>query len=208
MATDHFQKHFFKDNQVDWNFNVLFNDPAVSKLAEAYAKVIRHPGLYDPIPPQWLHATILRVGLVEDYSEAEMLAVAAKLQQNLAGLSLPEFSFDSWWLWDGNVVLHISPDDEFSKIYDQVVAALEAVVGPERAAKSPHGRFVAHTSLAYTKTHTQEQEINRQLANHASPAASFKAHSVSLIRQWPTNGHYEWEVVQDIPIGKKDTAIE
>jgi 2'-5' RNA ligase len=203
MALDHFEKHFYKNNQIDWNFNVLFDgQPAVTAMAEQYAKIIQYPGLYKPIPPQWLHATILRVGLIDDYSEAEMLAVAAKLQQSLAELNLPQFSFDSWWLWGGNVTLHISPDDEFTKIYDHVIAALESVVGPDRTAKSPHGNFVAHTTLAYTKTHDKEQEIHAQLVASPIKPASFSTKNLSLIKQWPTAGHYEWEVIKEIPIGQ------
>jgi len=202
MAIDHFERHFRKKNQIDWNFNLVFDgQPAVAEMAREYAKIIRHPGLYDPIPVEWLHATILRVGLTDDYTEAEMLAVAAKLQESLAALTLPEFYFDSWWLWSGGVVLHISPDDEFSKLYDCVIEALEQVVGTERTTHSPHGRFIAHMGLAYPKTHNKEYEIHEQLVAHPVKPAKFRAVSMPLIRQWPTNGHYEWEVVEDIKIG-------
>jgi hypothetical protein len=202
MATDHFQKHYYKKEQVDWNFNVLFDgQSAVAKMAQEYSPALEHPGLYAPISVQWLHSTILRVGLVEDYTEAEMLAVADKLQKSLSGLKLPEFVFDSWWLWGGNVVLHISPDDQFSKIYDAVIVALESVVGSRRTTKTPHGSFIAHTSLVYTKTHDQEKEIHDQLVTHPVKPVTFRATGLSLIKQWPTDGHYEWEIVKSIPIG-------
>lgn len=192
-----------KTAKVDWNFNLVFDgQPAVAEMVREYAKVIRHPGLYDPIPTEWLHATILRVGLTDDYTEEEMLAVAAKLQESLAELVLPEFSFDSWWLWSGGVVLHISPDDEFTKLYDHVVKALEQVVGPERTTRSPHGSFMAHMGLAYPKTHNKEYEIHEQLVEYPVKPAKFRATNMPLIRQWPTNGHYEWEVVKDIKVGK------
>jgi 2'-5' RNA ligase len=170
-------------------------------MAEEYAEALQHPGLYKPVPPQWLHSTILRIGLVDDYTETEMLAVVDKLQERLANLKLPEFFFDSWWLWGGNVVFHISPDDQFTKIYDEVIAALEAVVGSDRATKSPHGGFIAHTSLVYSKTHNREREIHDWLLDNPVKPAHFRANSLSLIKQWPIDGHYEWEVVRDIPLG-------
>lgn len=121
MAQDHFEKHSYQRGKIDWNFNITFADqPEVAALAKAYAPIIRHPGLYDPIPPEWLHATILRVGTTEEYTEAEMLAVAQKVQDELAKMSFPEFAFDSWWLWGGGVALHISPDDAFGKLYEVV----------------------------------------------------------------------------------------
>jgi|GEM_PF-1901112 2'-5' RNA ligase len=204
MAIDHFERHFYKKDQVDWNFNLIFDgQPAVADMAQEYAKIIRHPGLYDPIPVEWLHATILRIGLTDDYTESEMLAVAAKVQASVAGLDLPEFSFDSWWLWSGGIVLHITPDDEFGKLYDHVLAALEAVVGPKRATRSPHGTLIAHTSLAYPKTYRTEYEVMEQLLAQPVRPAKFRATHMPLIRTWPTNGHYEWEIVQDITIGKQ-----
>lgn len=204
MATDHFLKRRLKENQIDWNFNVIFEgQPAVEEMVRKYAPALRHPGLYDPIPAQWLHATILSMGTVEDFTEQEMLAVADKLEPLLANLNLPVFNFDSWWLWGGNMVLHISPEDEFTKIYDAVIRAAEQVVGPERTPRSPHGNFIAHTSLAYTRTHDKEQELHRQLVNHpVVTPASFKVTHLPLLRQWAHNGHYEWEIIKKIPIGQ------
>jgi 2'-5' RNA ligase len=203
MATDHFKKHARK-SPVDWNFNVLFHSqPAIDKMRQQYASVIKDAELYDPIPTPWLHATILRVGLLEEYTEAEMLTVADKLQTSLAGLKLPTFSFDSWWLWGGNVGLHISPGDEFGQIYQHTAAALESVVGSQRATKTPHGGFIPHTSMAYTKDHTAEQdrELHQKLVANPVQPASFEVKNLSLIKQWPKDGHYEWEIIREIPIG-------
>ncbi len=77
MAIDHFIKHKWSRERTDWNFNILFNDqPQVAGLASQYAPLVKHPGLDDPVPGQWLHATVLRVGFLEDFPEAERLAVA------------------------------------------------------------------------------------------------------------------------------------
>lgn len=202
MAVDHFEKHEHPPGSKDWNFNVLFDgQPAVAQMAEQYAEALEHPGLYKPIPAQWLHSTILRVGLLEEFTDAEMLAVAGQLQASLAELSLPEFVFDSWWLWGSNVVFHISPDDKFNQIYDHVIAALQSVVGPNRIQTNKHG-FMAHMTLAYTKTHDKEREIHQRLLAHPVKPSAFRVSHLSLIKQWPTDGHYEWEMVRNIPIGQ------
>jgi len=47
-------------------------------------------------------------------------------------------------------------------------------------------------------THDNEDEIHAQLAaSHIESAQSNVTH-MPLIRQWPIDGHYEWEVVKDI----------
>ena len=205
MAKDHFETHYYQKDKVDWNFNILFtNQRDVKLMADEYAPILQHPGLYDPIPSQWLHSTILRVGLTDDFTEAEMLMVADRLAPKLARLDLPEFIFDSWWLWGGNVVLHITPSDRYSQIYDCAIEALRNVVGDERTLKSPYGSFIPRVALAYSRNYHQERQINDQLTKNPVLPASFQATNLSLIRQWPTDGHYEWEIVRELPIGSLD----
>ena len=184
---------------MDWNFNVTYNDqPAVAAMAEEYKDLIEHPGLYPAIPPEWLHATILRVGTTDEYSEEEMLSVAEEVQTEVAGLTLPKFTFARWSLLEGNVCFHLTPEDEFTKLHDIVIASLKKVIGLDRVAKSSTGNFFPHTNLAYTKTHENEGEIHDSLAaSHIEPA-TFEVKHMPLIRQWPTDGHYKWEVVKDI----------
>lgn len=199
MAKDHFELHNYQTNRVDWNFNIFFSGQSdVERMVNEYTPVLDHAGLYKPIPSKWLHSTILRVGLASDFSEQEMLAITDILQQKLTTLHLPEFVFDSWWLWGGNVVLHISPEDAYVTIYDTVMDAAKQVVGAERIAR--HGDFIPHVTLAYSKAHNDEIAINQRLFENPVKPARFRATELSLIRQWPTDGHYEWEVVRTLPI--------
>ena len=199
MATDHFEKRQLLPGQIDWNFNLIFaGNPDVSRMAEQYAPFLTYPGLYKPAPSEWLHSTILRVGTTDEFSEAEMRAVAAKVQENVDGIRLPEFRFDSWWLLFGNVVFHISPDDELTKLYDVVTVALTEVVGAERTSKTPHGRFLAHSTFAYAKSHQNEHDLHDRLTEARIEPARFRATQMPLIRQWPVDGHYEWEIVEQV----------
>ncbi|MFZ1483728.1 MAG: 2'-5' RNA ligase family protein [Candidatus Saccharimonadales bacterium] len=201
MAQDHFKRHNHYDGVVDWNFNVVYaNQPSVRAMADAYAPIITRPELYDPIPTEWLHATILRVGRLEDYTETEMLAVAAKVQDAVADLSLPEFHFGDQVMIYGNVCFRVEPGSELQKLYDIVAESLEDVVGPERATKTPYQHFIAHTSLAYTKAQNNEADIEARLSAANVESAKFKIVNMPLIKQRPVNGHYEWEIVKDIAL--------
>lgn len=199
MAEDHFKRHNHYDGVVDWNFNVVYQqDPAVVAMAQAYAPLLKRPEFYEPIPTEWLHATILRVGPLEDYTETEMLAVAELVQQKLEGIQFSEFNFGHYVLVHGNVCFKIEPESELEKLYIAVTESLEKVVGADRATKSPYGEFIAHTSLAYTKDQDNEAEIDGMLNRVNIASAKFKISHMPLIKQRPINGHYEWEVVRDI----------
>lgn len=204
MALDHFERHSSDENHISWSLNVLFhNEEDIVRMADEYAPLLDHPGLYDPTDPKWFHSTILKIGSVEDFSEEEVFKIADHLAPKLAKLSLPAFMFDSWWQWgSGNIVLHISPQDQYIPIYEAAESSVEAVLGKERATKAPFGRFIPHVALAYTKTHHDELIIGQQLSSKLIKPATFHVKSVSLVRQHPTNGHYEWDIARDIPIGQ------
>lgn len=204
MAVDHFLRYEGKTPVVDWNFNIDYRDqPEVAAMAEKYATVLRNvTGLHEPIPANWLHTTVLRIGLVSDYTEHEVLAMADVLASRMHDVKLPQFVFDPWWLWDGNVVLHISPEDAFMPIHEIVRQSVTDIVGPERTAQPKYGRYIPHMTLAYTKSHHHEQEIHDILETNLVASARFRATNLVLIRQQPIRGRYEWEAVRTVPIGK------
>lgn len=207
MAVDHFEEYRSMLHSPWWNFNVLFNDqPAVEQMVKAYAKPLQHPGLYPPIPAMWLHATILAVGQVNDFSEQQMLAVAETLQPKLSALELPEFIFDPWWIL-GSIELHITPGDQFAKIYHLVEESLMTVVGPDKTRQTSDGRFKSHVTLAYSKTHQREHEIHKQLSDNPVQPASFRVDKLSLVKQHRKDGHYEWNVFKDLHIGSTTSAL-
>lgn len=202
MAKDHFKEHSYQKDGIDWNFNILVGEQSdVMRMANDYAPaLLACEGLYDPIPLAWLHMTILRVGLTSEFTESEMDRVADVLELKLSHIQLPELIFDSWWQWGGNIVFHISPHDELSKVYDAVVEALREVVGEDRARVTPHGHFIPHVTVAYTKDHHNELATSKTLSGvHVKPA-KFRAPRIALIRQWPTEGHYEWEIIRELAI--------
>jgi hypothetical protein len=201
MAQDHFERHGHHVGVIDWNFNVVFDEqPSIVEMAKAYRPFLQKPELYEPIPDKWLHATILKVGTTEQYTEDEMLAVAEKVQNRLSGIKFPRFHFGDLKIIHGNVAFAIEPEKELEKLYIAVSESLEEVVGAERTTQPPYGHFLAHCSLVYTKNRKNEAETEAELRAANITPASFHIHHMPLITQKPTNGHYEWEIVKDIVV--------
>jgi 2'-5' RNA ligase len=200
MAIDHFKKRYaFQEGRSDWNFNILFEgQPQVAKMAAGYADAIDHPGLYPPIPAQWLHMTVLRAGYTTDFTDDEMSAVAAALKPEFAAMKTPELVLGPWWIW-GGPVLHVTPEGPMLEIFDAILKAMEGVVGKKRAPKPQ--RFIPHVTLAYCRDYDDEQGLHARLSRTDVEPAAFRADKLSLIKQWPTPPFYSWDVVEDIPIG-------
>jgi 2'-5' RNA ligase len=212
MAIDHFAKHAYQSGRSDWNFNITFRDQLdVARMLDEYGKIIAPVSklLYAPIPLQWLHLTILRAGFFEDFSVSEMQTVAQKLEPIFANFDLSELAFDSWWLLYGNVILHVSPGDKIEQCYNAIVDMIHETLGADRLKipLGPHGSFTPHVTLAYTKSHHRELELNAALSTQLIKPAHFKIEKVSLLRQWPADGHYEWDVIREIPVGKPSARM-
>ena len=202
MAIDHFIRYKAHVKRIDWNFNILFNDqPQVAELAHQYAPLLNHPGLHKPIPAEWLHATVLRVGFLEEFSQDEMLAVAEKLELQLANIKMPQLMLGQWWIWNGGPVLHITPDTELQELFDLLVDALIEVVGRQRLPEKL--QFIPHVTLAYPKTHHDELGLYKKLQSHLIDGVLMRAQSVSLIKQHIEDDYYAWEIVKDIPISQE-----
>ncbi|MFI5271026.1 MAG: 2'-5' RNA ligase family protein [Candidatus Saccharimonadales bacterium] len=203
MAIDHFIKHKAQVGRTDWNFNILFNDqPQVAELVSKYAPLLQHPGLHKPVPDEWLHATVLRVGFLEEFTEAEMLAVVAKLEPKFAIMQMPKLMLGQWWLWGGNPCLHFTPDDPLKGVYDCLIEAVVAVVGEDRWQNQWSDRFMPHITLAYSKTYDDEIGLYKQLQSKSLEGVEIRANNFSLIKQQIVDDYYAWEVVKDLPIGQ------
>jgi 2'-5' RNA ligase len=150
MAEDHFTTNMWKPNEVDWHFLIrLNNQTQLRDMVKRYAKIYDHPGLYPPIPFEWLHMTILRIGNVANITDQEMNDVLEQLFPALEMLHVPELLLGPWWLWTGSVVLHVTPEEPITHLFNAVTKVLSAVVG-EKAPKPdgfiPHVTFVVRPS--------------------------------------------------------------
>jgi hypothetical protein len=204
MVDDHFAKHSYQFGRSDWNFNIVFSDlPKVLDFARSFqSKIAEFPEkFYTSIPPKWLHSTILRAGFYEDFSKEDMAKVVENLRPKLASLSLPNFTFSKLTA-DDNILLHISPEKDVNQIFQIVVDAMHEVLGPDCLAGplGAYDTFRAHMALAYTKNRDFDEKVGQVLPLENPP--SFQIKKLTLARQWAADGHYEWEVLDEIPIGK------
>lgn len=201
VARDHFRRHAYQDGHVDWNFNVLFNDqPEIARMAKAYAPYIRHPGLYPPVPGEWLHMTVLRAGYTTEYTDAEMAAVAGILETRLKSMKTPGMTLGPWRIWKGGgPVLRVVPEDPMIDIFNAILASMKKVVGSSRTPKPPD--FIPHVTLAYNRDYDRPGELRDLLMASSIEPVRFKVGALSLIKQEQTPPFYRWHIVRDIPVG-------
>ncbi|RIT42397.1 2'-5' RNA ligase family protein [Mycobacteroides abscessus] len=202
MAIDHFLKHQRARTRTDWNFNILFDDqPQVAHYARQYRQPLDHAGLYPAVPGRWLHATVLRIGFIDAFSEDELLVVAARLEPKLAALKMPAFLLGQWWIWGGNPCIHFTPEDPLRELYDLVAEELVAVVGNDRLPQLS-ASFTPHVSLAYSKTYHDETGLFNAMQSTRVQAVPVRVNRLSLVKQHVRNHFYAWDIVKEIPVGQ------
>ncbi len=198
MATDFFKKHPWGVGQIDWHFLVIFDkQPQIKELAEAYKPLLQHPGLYPPIPAQWLHATLLRVGSIEIISEESMEEVAQLIQKRSRDLTVPELTLDSPWVWSGSVCLSVNPGEPMKNLFKIIEAATTEVLKDK--APTPE-KFVPHVTLAYPRDTNDDEGIEKQLKQAQVDPMKFVPTELCLVKQRQTPPYYQWEVITRIPL--------
>jgi 2'-5' RNA ligase len=181
MAEDHFTTNMWKPNEVDWHFLIRLNNQSqLRDMVTRYAIIYDHPGLYPPIPFEWLHMTILRIGSVANITDQEMNDVLEQLVPALAMLHVPALLLGPWWLWTGSVVLHVTPEEPVTHLFNAVTKVLNTVVG-EKAPKPD--RFIPHVTLAYARTYQQEREVHQQLCAQWIDPTPLHITSLSLVKE-------------------------
>lgn len=148
----------------------------------------------------WLHATILRVGFFDDFSEDEMLTVLHRLEPTLAAMKVPKLLLGQWWIWGGNPCVHFTPDEPLNAIFKEVLSEVSAVVGTDRLAQSLN--FIPHITLAYSKTYSDKHGLFIQLQNQRIDAVPVRINRLSLIKQYVIDNYYAWDVIREIPVGQ------
>lgn len=198
MAEDHFQTHRWTTGETRWAFHLLFDSqPQVHALVDQFQPILNHSTLYPRIPRQWLHATILTVKNNSEITRATIDRVCELLQPKLNEIVVPELTVGSPWVWDGSVVLRITPGEELEKIY---AAVLESVNEYVDTAVPATNRFIPHMTLAYARSSDDETGLEAKVGEMSIEPVSFVARSLSLVRQCQMESDYRWELVQKLPL--------
>jgi 2'-5' RNA ligase len=203
VIIDHFVDNSYVPigvSRVDWNFNVLLTDISqIRKMLASFAEPLTDSAFYDPIPAVWAHITILRVNLEWEICEQDMKAVCNKLKTALSSQAPIVCRFGQHRFDGGTVILDIEPRLKLMDIFDLVMETCVDVLGHDRVAP-PRAPFNPHLSLVYGRTQeiTDQKIIIDRLREKNIQLPTFTVDSMSLIKQWPIDGHYEWKVIEEV----------
>ncbi|HEX3387990.1 MAG TPA: 2'-5' RNA ligase family protein [Streptosporangiaceae bacterium] len=186
--------------QVQLYWHVLMRDqPQVRALAAvARGRLSGFSGLHFT-PEQWLHLSVLRVGLTTDFAHDEVEAMVGQARPLLQRLSPVTFTLGQVLYHPEAITLGARPGDALDAVAGAVRQA--AASTPARSADVTNPPWIPHVTLAYS---TQDQPADPIIAalGRELPECPVTIDAIHLIAQHGPERAWNWQSLARIALGR------
>jgi 2'-5' RNA ligase len=187
-------------------FHVTFDRATVSggddlrRLAAGYQAGLAGCSGMDPIPLQWLHLTMQRVGFTDEVRDHDAAAIAAAARRHCALLEPIDLVFGAVTVWEEAVVLQPEPAEPVRLLRQAVRATIAEVLGAGAVAKREDD-FTPHVSLAYISQDGPAAPVVEVMERSTLAPARVRVRAASLIVIDRDERVYRWRVHTVLPLG-------
>lgn len=196
---NHFTTNSWPRGEVRWHLHVLPDDN-VRDMVASHSDDLKSSGLL-PIPPEWLHMTILQIGSTRQVTDAQAGDIVRMLGPVCAAMRVPRLVAGPAFSWSASAVMQVSPEPDVRLLFDASREAVAKALGPK--APKPGAAFVPHISMAYSSDYYNESKVISMLARRPVKPTPFRASSLHLVKQVQTPPYYKWDLVAEMPIGQE-----
>jgi 2'-5' RNA ligase len=186
-----------KPGQGTLYWHILFRDqPRAQALASAaQERLTQFSGLHFP-PQQWLHMTMLVVGLSEDFTAAETGQMVTCARESLAELSPITITLGKVFYHPEAIALGMRPQGALDPVLNAVWQATCEAVGKARVmADQP---WNPHVTVAYSTAVQPAGPIIAALGREL-PSCETTISGVNLVVQEGAERLWDWRLIADIP---------
>ncbi|MFI7104125.1 2'-5' RNA ligase family protein [Streptomyces sp. NPDC050161] len=197
---DFWETHRWPPGERRAHWHILFTDePAVHDYARAHAPLLDHHPELNPVPIEWLHATLQSIGPL---SPAAATAVAEAARSALCETEPFEIEIGPAQAVRYGVVLALSPETAISQLFWTLRRATESVIGTKAMPPAPKV-FRPHMALAYSGAQWDHDGLSHALVALRPPRPRITVTRVVLVHQAQTwRDKYHWTVIAKIPLGR------
>ncbi|MFB7906637.1 2'-5' RNA ligase family protein [Kitasatospora sp. NPDC056076] len=196
------REHAWPTGRRDLHWHILPQPQAAEQLVGPYRDIAATPGLH-PVPPQWLHITVLHAGVVDDVTDNELTAIVGRVRDLAADIE--PFDLILGRVSVGNVALESAgyPGAPARRLWEMTARANREVVG-DRWPLIPT-QWYPHSSIAYAGPdgHLADRTtLKARLSDVEAAPVTVPVTSISLVSQWH-DGHssIRWSHLLDVPLG-------
>jgi 2'-5' RNA ligase len=193
---DHWSRPGWADGARAYYWMLAFRDAAELKELARQCQEALSPLRLDPVPTEWLHVTLVRIGAPGSVGSAQLRALADQ-----ARALLPEpFTVRATPLAGsrGAVRLTLTPWEPLVRLHAALVAA-NASGG--LAATRPTAGFRPHLGLAYNNRRREAGPVIEAVARVRSlPSVELGVADVQLVELRRRGAEYRWDVLHSLPL--------
>jgi 2'-5' RNA ligase len=199
---DHWSRPGWSDGARAYYWMLAFRGvPELKDLAQHCQEALS-PLRLDPVPTDWLHVTLVRVGAPGSVDTAQLHALAGR-----ARALLPEmFTVQATPLAGsrGAVRLTLTPWEPLVRLHAALAAANASVGLP---ARKPTALFRPHLSLAYNNRPRPARPVIETAAGLRSlPSVELSVADVQLVELRRSGAEYRWDVLESLPLTLSELA--
>jgi len=176
-------------------WHILLGDsPEVRELASiAQERLASFSGLHFT-PKRWLHVTTLAIGLVEEFTEADIGDMVARARGLLSGIPPVRIVLGKILYHPEAIALGVEPTGVLDPVRD---AVHEAVMNGQ---KKEHEPWVPHVTLAYSTSVQPAAPIIATLGRKL-PEHGISVDRINLIVQEGAERLWNWRSVAGVSLG-------
>jgi 2'-5' RNA ligase len=173
---------------------LLGGSPQIRELALiARERLARFPGLHFT-PTRWLHVTTLAVGLVEEFSEADIGNMVGRARGFLSSIPPVRIVLGKILYHPEAIALGVEPTGVLDPVRDAVHTAVM------NGQKKEHEPWVPHVTLAYSTSIQPAAPIIATLGRKL-PEHGISVDRVNLIIQEGEERLWNWRSVAEVSLG-------
>ncbi len=175
------------------------------RLADQYRTVLAALPEVDPVPTNWLHLTMQGVGFADEVSTSDLGRIVEAVRARLASLATVALTFSRVIVFPEAVILAPHPAAPVHAIRSAIRGGITDVWGESRVPEAEHG-FRAHVSVGYINRPGAAAPIINALDRTTAKPATVTVQAASLIELHRDHGIYQWQTVQDVPLGRPEAT--
>lgn len=186
---------------------LAFGDDLAAVLDRGGLDVVRRTPWLDAVPTRWMHVTLCDVGFADELDRAAVRAVLDAGRPCVGETGRLQLSFGQATSTASAVVLPVGPLEPLRHLQQQLRAATERALGPGHRVVHRH-LFWPHLSLGYVNRRAGEGEVAAVLERIGHLAGEVAVDSLVLASVTRQRRHYQWTVVEELPLTPAPVAGE
>lgn len=199
------REHPWPAGRPDLHWHVLFStDKVRTALTGPYAELTHRPGLA-PVPPEWLHMTVLHSGPAAEATDTEIRQIIDGVRGRTRDLAPFEMTFAQ--PSPGNVAIEClgHPGPPARALWEMTWQQTSQVVG-DRWPRIP-GIYYPHLSLAYAAgpkaAQVDRSALKAWICDHGRGEVTLRAERLVYVAQSHDQHRITWQVLEEIPLGHR-----